>query len=108
MVTDHQPLTSIFNPAKGIPTTTASRMVRYAVFLASFDYNIEYKNTTKHCNADGLSRVPLPDVGRQAADPDDLLHLSQFDTLPVTSAQIRKETIRDVVLAIVYEYTMKG
>ena len=55
LVTDHQPLTSIFHPTKSVPATTASRMVRCAVFLASFDYEIEYKSSTKHCNADGLS-----------------------------------------------------
>ena len=46
----------------------------FAVFLASHDYDIEYKSTTKHCNADGLSRLPVPEVGVEQTDPDDLLH----------------------------------
>ncbi|CAB4018206.1 Hypothetical predicted protein [Paramuricea clavata] len=60
LVTDHKPLTSIFHPEKGIPIMTATRLQRYALFLAGFEYDIEYKNTKEHCNADGLSRLPLP------------------------------------------------
>ena len=41
LVTDHQPLLSIFGPKKGIPATTASRMQRYALFLQGHDYDIE-------------------------------------------------------------------
>ena len=70
--------------------------VRYAVYLAIYDYEIKYNNTTKHCNADGMSRMPVPEVRVDHADPDDLMHLLQLDTLPITSAQICKE------------YTMKG
>ena len=42
LVTDHQPLLSIFGPKKGIPATTASHMKHYALFLQGHDYNIEY------------------------------------------------------------------
>ena len=38
---------------------TTARLQQYALFLAGFDYKIVYKNTTEHCNADGLSRPPL-------------------------------------------------
>ena len=58
-ITDHKPLTAIFHREKGVPAMTAARLQRYALFLAGFDYKIEYKRTTEHCNADGLSRLPL-------------------------------------------------
>ena len=41
LVTDHEPLTSIFNPRKGIPAMTVARLQRYALFLAGFEYSIE-------------------------------------------------------------------
>ena len=36
-VTYHEPLTSIFNPRKGVPAMTVARLQRYALFLAGFD-----------------------------------------------------------------------
>ena len=59
LVTDCQPLTSIFIPSKSIPATTAACVQRYALYLSGFDYDIEYKNTKKHTNVDGLSRLPI-------------------------------------------------
>jgi hypothetical protein len=63
LVTDHQPLTSIFSPSRAIPATTAARLQRYALF---------------------------------------------FETLPVTSDAIARETRRDRVLSRVYEQVMNG
>jgi len=40
------------------------------LFLAGFDYKIEYKSTTKHCNADGLSRLPLQQKEREEMEVD--------------------------------------
>lgn len=59
LVTDDEPLASVFNPKKVIPAMKVARMQRYASFLAGFRYSIEYKNTTQHGNANGLSRLPL-------------------------------------------------
>lgn len=59
LCTDHQLLTSIFHPEKGIPAMTAARLQRYALFLSGFNYTIVYKNTKLRGNADGLSRLPL-------------------------------------------------
>lgn len=110
LITDHQPLTAIFHPEKGIPAMTAARLQRYALFLAGFDYDIEYKNTKEHCNADGLSRLPWQqhEKGEEDFDSSDIFHAMQIDILPVTSEMIAKETKRDPVLAKVYNALMKG
>ncbi|MGH0128724.1 UNVERIFIED_CONTAM: hypothetical protein FKN15_035962 [Acipenser sinensis] len=106
LVTDHQPLLSIFHPHKGIPAMTAARLQRYALFLAGHEYDIQYKKTDLHSNADGLSRLPREGVHENSIDPVDVFHTSQIESLPVTSAMIKKETQRDPVLAKVYEQTM--
>ena len=54
LITDHQPLTVIFRPDKGISITTAARLQRYAMFLAGYDFEIKYRNTSQHANADAL------------------------------------------------------
>jgi len=49
---------------------TVARLQRYALFLAGFEYTIEYKNTTQHGNADGLSRLPLKKASdKEVVDP---------------------------------------
>ena len=59
LITDHQPLTSILHPEKGLPSVTAARLHRYAVLLSGHSYDIRYRNTTSNANADALSRLPL-------------------------------------------------
>ena len=58
LVTDHKPLITILNPRKGIPSLATARLQRWALILASYQYEIEFKPTDKHSNADGLSRLP--------------------------------------------------
>ena len=110
LLTDHKPLTSIFHPEKGVPAMTAARLQRYAMFLAGFDYKIEYKSTTKHCNADGLSRLPLQNKEREETEVDssEVFHATQFEPLSVTSEAVARETRRDPVLARVYDSVVKG
>ena len=107
LFTDHRPLTSIFHPRKSIPTVTAARLQRYALFLAGYDYTIEYRNTKVHGNADGRSRLPHErEIGNEEmVDPVGVFNLMQFDPLPVIVDNVRRETQRDPVLVQVYEMT---
>ena len=57
--TDHQPLTFIFGEKKGIPEMGVSRIQRWAILLSSYRYQIEYRRTKDHANADMCSRYPL-------------------------------------------------
>ena len=61
LVTDHKPLKTILSPKKGIPTLAAARLQRWAWILSAYHYDIEFRPTNEHGNADGLSRLPLPD-----------------------------------------------
>ena len=109
LVTDHEPLTSIFHPKKGIPAMTVARLQRYALFLAGFEYSIEYKNTTQHENADGLSRLPLKkSCNKDVVDPVEIFQVSQIEGLPVNADMIRQATQRDPILSRVVKYTKQG
>ena len=55
IITDHKPLLAILGPKKNIPTLAAARMQRWALLLSAYQYNLEYRSTTAHANADGLS-----------------------------------------------------
>ena len=54
---DHRPLEFIFNPRKELPKVTISRILRCAIRLMAFDFDIEYVkgNSIPHVNA--LSRL---------------------------------------------------
>jgi hypothetical protein len=109
LITDHKPLTTIFHPGKNIPVTTAARLTRYALFLSGLQYDIKYRESKQHCNADGLSRLPQKQSRSEVIeDPVKIMHMSQFNQLPVTSAQVSRETAKDRVLAKAYQNTMDG
>ena len=108
LITDHKPLLSIFNPEKQLPVMTAARLQRYAVFLSGYTYNIQYKGTKYHGNADAMSRLPLPGDSDDLDDPTDIFYSEHFNDLPITSAVIRRETQRDHVLSQVLDMVMQG
>ena len=110
LVTDHKPLVSLLGPTKGIPLTAAARLQRWALLLAGYQYEIQFKPTQKHANADGLSRLP---VARNASGTRDdiettLFNIAQIDCLPVTAQQVRQATAKDAILSQVLQYTKNG
>ena len=57
LVTDQKPLCAILGPRKGIPTLAAGRLQRWAILLYAYTYDIEYRPTKLHGNANALSRL---------------------------------------------------
>ena len=91
----------------------ANRLQRWAIILSSYTYNIQYKPTTKHGNADTLSRLPI------AADQQvqqnccltlklDLIHSVQLEQFPLDTADIAKATKSDTILSQVYHFIQDG
>ena len=90
LLTDHKPLCTIFGPKKGVPPLAAARLQRWAVLLSAYRYDICYKSTQEHANADCLSRLPLPHHTKEGETVDvQVFQLAQIDSLPVTHRQIR-------------------
>ena len=101
LITDHRPLLSIFNPGKGIPTTTGNRLARWALFLMSYQYVIRFKPTQQHANADALSRLPIQDD--QSFIDTDSLHVNFIQSKrslswPITPLIIARATSTDPLL----------
>ncbi|CAG4936898.1 unnamed protein product [Colias eurytheme] len=114
--TDHKPLLSIFGPYKGIPEVSANRLQRYALFLSSYNYEIEYVKS-KDNTADYLSRASLPlapaDGGkaRGEANTCDRAAYIRFvfeGALPITICELREATIKDPILNRVITYVLNG
>lgn len=104
LVTDHKPLTAILNPKAPIPTLAAARMQRWALILSAYLYDIEYRKSADHGNADALSRLPC----KVKEETEDLFYFSYVDELPITSMDISKATQRDPVLSRIFEFIMNG
>ena len=99
LMTDHKPLTSILGPKQGIPPLAAARMQRWALLLSAYSYEIKFRSTKMHANADGLSRLPLPEdlpVGN-APDPA-IYNMAQLESLPIKAQEVAAATVADPVL----------
>ena len=57
LVTDHKPLVTLLGPKKGISPLAAPWLQRWAIILAAYSYEIEYKSIQQHANADSLSHL---------------------------------------------------
>ena len=108
LITDHKPLTAIFGPKKGVPSLAAARLQRWALLLSAYKYDISYKPSLEHANADGLSRLPLPTSGSQSDDVAHLFNIGQIQSLPVTVEDVKNATRSDRVLSKVYRYARNG
>ena len=107
LVTDHKPLVSLFGPKKAIPPLAAARLQRWAITLSAYSYEIEYKPTKLHANADSLSRLPLPST-ETSEDLVNVFNVAQVEALPVTSLQVSAATKKDPQLSQVFRYTQSG
>ena len=109
MVTDHKPLLSILGPKHGIPPLAAARMQRWALLMSAYSYNIEFRPTASHGNADGLSRLPL-DNSNQVGNPQDcsVFNLQQIETLPMTAKEVAAATRADQILSKLLKHLCCG
>ena len=107
--TDHKPLLGLIGERKPLPTMASPRMVRWALLLGAYDYQLTHVPGSQQGHCDGLSRLPLPRTGTEPPTPAKVVHLLQFlDSSPVTAAQVRQWTARDPTLAAVLRYTQTG
>ena len=103
LVTDRRPLLRILGPHVGVPTLAAARLQRWALILSAYDYEIQYKPGVETKEADLLSRLPIP---VEVIDPNEqTFNVDYCEALPVTAAEIAKETQRDRILRRVYQDT---
>ena len=104
LVTDHQPSVFILNPEKGLPAVTAARLQRYAISLSEY---IKYRSTTQHSSRCAFA-FSEPQTVNAAEAEGRTYCINQLETLPVTIAELRQATARDLVSAKVLQVTQVG
>lgn len=103
---------TLFGELKSLPTLAAAGIQRWAITSSAFDYNIVYRKSEEHSNADGLSHCLLPETG----DTGTTVVLVRIPSLlaehlqeaPLNATQVAQMTQTDSELARVYEYVMEG
>jgi transposase InsO family protein len=109
ITTDHKPLLGLFGESRAVPPMASSRIQRWGLTLSAYQYKLVYRPGVANCNADGLSRLPLPDAPSHTPEPHDyVLVMDHLESTTVNPDKIRLWTGRDPVLSQVREYVMNG
>ena len=111
IITDHRPLVHLFDPKKPIPNAISPRMLRWSLTLSSYNYQIEHRSGKSNCNADGLSRLPVPDttVCKQQPSLGEVFMLeTDIPDVPSSVEEISQATQNDTHLAMVLKYVKTG
>ena len=96
MLTDHQPLVTILGPKTGVPPLAAARMQRWSLMLAAYQYEIEYRKSAEHANADAISRLVQASL-EDKEEEEEVYLISYLEELLVTARDIAAATRKDPV-----------
>ena len=116
ILTDHKPLLTIFGPDKSLPAMYLQRLQRWALLLMGHDYDIRYRASAEHCNADALSRLPAgPDVAfdreeevRAITSEVQQIATEVVSEFPITWKLVAECTKKDTVLSQVLNFVRNG
>lgn len=93
---------------KAPPSMSSAQLQCWALLLAAYDYDIQYKDGAHPCNADGLSRLLLPATPQVKRDTLEVFQVKQLEALPVLRADVRKETRTDPIFSQVIDMVADG
>ena len=96
LTTDNRAIKKLFDSTTEISPIAAGCLVRWSLIITQYDYELKFRSTKEHYNADMLSRL-LTSV-KSELPVDNMIYNLQIDTLPVTSTEIRTETLKDKTL----------
>ena len=109
LVTDNQPLVHIFNKNKQLSVMTAARLTRWSLFLMDYDYDICYRPTKAHGNADMLSRLPRPHTREEENETEnDWVQSVDIENTGLMAKNIESHTRKDPVLSKIVHYVKNG
>ena len=79
--------------------------------LSAYDYEVQYKPSAQHGNADALSRLPLVGNDEYKCENEEIVcavEEQQIENLLLRGKDIKKATEQDLVLSQVFNYTLHG
>lgn len=111
LLTDHQPLVTLFNEKRSIPQLASARIKRWALTLSAYDYKVKHTAGKDNVCADYLSRAPLPetDDSDESEHATEVLLLQESDSYkPLSAKVVASETQKDPVLSRVAVMIREG
>ena len=108
MFTDHKPLLGLFSETSALPCRAACRVLRWAILLSGYNYELKYRPGDANGNADCLSRLPLPARNGELSQKIASIALMDLVRSPVTEKEVRFKTRTDSVLSLVMRLVLEG
>ena len=108
LYTDHKPLLGLFSENKELPTRAAARVLRWALLLSGYDYELRYRPGVNNGNADALSRLPLDARNGDISQVVVSVSLLELVASPVTEKEVRTATRTDAELGGVLNRILEG
>lgn len=105
--TDHKPLLGIFGK-EGKNQLCVTRLQRYVMDMAIYDYDILYRPSAQMGNADFCSRFPLDIEVPKCVDSGSVKSINFFSDFPIDYSLIAKETKVDDFLSKIAHYVTNG
>jgi hypothetical protein len=108
--TDHKPLLHLMGPKQGIPLHAVSRLSRWALILADYQYRLEYIDTD-HMPADYLSRLPTGASETEPCSGDRAINAIAQENIEATAVDVQalqRATKSDPMLAPVLNFVTNG
>lgn len=87
LITDNNPLTRIFHPTSKLPAMTSARLLRYAVFLSGFNYDIKYKRGVEHTSIE-QTKISTDMILNQEVSQLCFSSIHEITTLDLTTESI--------------------
>ena len=106
LLRDHKPLITLLGEQKPVPLSAAARIKRWALFLAAYDYPIEFISGRDNVFADFLSRKPIK--YKQSAAEQVTVNVMFIKDQFLNASVVAMETMRDSVFGKVLQFTQQG
>ncbi|XP_033014676.1 uncharacterized protein K02A2.6-like [Lacerta agilis] len=108
LVTDHKPLLGLFAPDRQTPQILSARMLRWAMFLSAYTYELVHRAGKALGHADALSRLPLPEPAEDPSPAYGVMSLEDLPQPPVSVADVAAFSAKDRTLARVLDWVWRG
>ncbi|XP_059471860.1 uncharacterized protein K02A2.6-like isoform X7 [Neocloeon triangulifer] len=111
ILTDHKPLLGIFGKGKLMSDDLSSKLKRYCLFLREYNFELKFCPGKENCNADCLSRLPLPVLEDEEEEEEARVAFLQAIELPqshISLQELREFTEKDEQLRRIQQKILQG